>query len=72
MAKGFQEQVKPQADSPTVLRDSFKTALSVAANEGHHIASVDITGAFLQGEKLDRDVFVKPPPDVLKEKPGYI
>ena len=46
--------------------------MSVAANEGHHIASVDITGAFLQGEKLDRDVFVKPPPDVLKEKPGYI
>ena len=72
VAKGFQEQFKPQSDSPTVLRDSFKTALSVAANEGHHIASVDITGAFLQGEKLDRDVFVKPPPDVLKEKPGFI
>ena len=44
----------------------------MAANEGHHIASMDITGAFLQGEKLDREVFVKPPPDIIKEKPGII
>ena len=72
VAKGFQEEFKPQSDSPTILRDSLKTVLTVAANEGHHIASLDITGAFLQGEKLDREVFVKPPPDVLKEKPGFI
>ena len=72
VAKGFQEEFKPQADSPTVLRDSFKTALALAANEKHHIASVDITGAFLQGEQLDREVFVKPAPDILKERPGFI
>ena len=72
VAKGFQEEFKPQSDSPTVLRDSLKTVLVVAANEKHHIASVDITGAFLQGEKLDREVFVKPPPDVMKERPGFI
>ena len=72
VAKGFQEEFKPQSDSPTILRDSLKTVLTVAANEGHHIASLDITGAFLQGEKLDREVFVKPPPDIIKEKPGII
>ena len=71
VAKGFQEEFKPQSDSTTILRDSLKTVLTVAANEGHHIASLDITGAFLQGEKLDREVFVKPPPEV-KEKPGFI
>ena len=72
VAKGFQEQFKPQSDAPTILRDSLKTVLTLAANEKHHIASVDITGAFLQGEQLDREVFVKPPPDIVKDRPGYI
>ena len=72
VAKGFQEAFKPQSDSPTILRDSLKTILTIAANERHNLASLDITGAFLQGEKLDREVFVKPPPDIVKEKPGYI
>ena len=55
VAKGYQEEVKPQSDSPTILRDSLKTFLSVAANEKFRIASMDITGAFLQGEQVDRD-----------------
>ena len=33
VAMGFQEEFKPQSDSPTVLRDSLKTLLAVAANE---------------------------------------
>ena len=72
VAKGFQESIKPQSDSPTILRDSLKTVLAIAANENHEIASIDITGAFLQGEKLDREVFVKPPPDIRKKNPGII
>ena len=72
VAKGFQESIKPQSDSPTVLRDSLKTVLAVAANERHNIASIDITGAFLQGEKLDREVYVKPPPDIRKKNPGKV
>ena len=31
------------------------------------MASVDIRAAFLQSRKLDRDVFMKPPPDIRKE-----
>ena len=57
MARGFQEQ----SDSPTILRASVKTFVAVAANEGFEICSMDITGAFLQAEDLDREVFVKPP-----------
>ena len=56
VAKGFQEEYKPQSDSPTVLRDSLKTFLVLAANEKFDLASVDITGAFLQGEKIDRGI----------------
>ena len=72
VAKGFQEELKPQSDSPTVLRDSLKTILVLTANEDFEISTVDIMGAFLQGEKLDRTVFVKPPPDEYKKNPGII
>ena len=67
VARGFQEQEKPQSDSPTVLRASVKTFVAVAANEGFEICSIDITGAFLQAEDLDREVFVKPPVDIRKD-----
>ena len=53
-------------------RDSLKTFIAVAANEGFRICSMDITGAFLQADKLDREVLLKPPLDVRKEKPGIL
>ena len=67
VARGFQEQEKPQSDSPTVLRASVKTFVAVAANQGFEICLMDITGAFLQAEDLDREVFVKPPKDIKKD-----
>ena len=70
VARGFQETEKPKSDSPTALRESFKTFIAVSANEGFELKSVDITAAFLQAEKLERDVFVEPPKDIKKE--GFI
>ena len=67
VAKGFQEAVKPQSDSPTVSRDSLRTFIAIAANMEFKICSVDITGAFLQADKLDRSVFVRPPLDIRKK-----
>ena len=32
-----------------------------AANEGWPVESIDVTAAFLQGDELDRDIFVIPP-----------
>ena len=66
----FQETVKPQYDSPTVSKDSFKLLMAVAANENFRLASVDIRAAFLQSRTLDRDVFLLPLPDI--RKPGII
>jgi len=54
VARGFQEQVKPQSDSPTVLRASVKAFVTVAANKEFEICSMDITGAFLQAEDLEK------------------
>ena len=72
VAKGYQEDLKPQSDSPTIMRESLKTFIAVSVNEGFKIASVDITGAFLQAEEIDREIFVRPPPDIRKANPGII
>ena len=67
--KGFQEDYH-QSDSPTVSRDSLKVFCSVAANQQWDIEGSDVSAAFLQSEKLDRNVFIKPPPQ--RKKSGYI
>ena len=64
VARGFQENVPPQSDSPTVLRESNKLFSAVAANQGFGLLSVDIRAAFLQSKELQRDVFVVPPKDL--------
>ena len=51
-----------RADSPTASKDSLNIALSIAANEGFKIKCGDIKSAYLQGAKLDREIFVMPPP----------
>ena len=68
VAKGFQEKESPQSDSLTMLRESMKMFFSVAANEDFELRKIDIRAAFLQAKQLDRDVFLKPPKDIKKEK----
>ena len=70
VARGFQESLKPQSDSPTASKDSFKMLMAVAANSRFKLASVDIRAAFLQSKVLDRDVFIEPPIDIKKQ--GWI
>ena len=70
VAKGFHEKLKPQADSPTAMRESFKLFCSIASNENFSIQSMDIRAAFLQSKELDRDVFLEPPKDL--KNPGMI
>ena len=70
VARGFQETLKPQSDSPTVSKESFKTLMAIAANSDFKLASVDIRAAFLQSRTLDRDVFMLPPTDI--QKPGIV
>ena len=52
VAKGYQEKSAPQADSPTMRRESLKLFFSIAANEGFKLRSVDIHAAFLQAKTL--------------------
>ena len=43
-------------------KDTLKLALTIAANEGFVVKSGDIKSAYLQGLDLQRQLFVKPPP----------
>ena len=61
VAQGFQEHLKPQSDSPTAAKKSFKMLMAVAANNSFKLASLDIRAAFLQSKTLDRYVFIKLP-----------
>ena len=70
MVRGYQEATKPQSDSSTISKESFKMLMAVAANESFNRASVDIRAAFLQSRTLDRDVYMLPPLDI--RKPGII
>ena len=70
VTRSFQETLKPQSDSPSVSKESFKLFMAVAANSRFRLASVDIRAAFLQSRTLDRDVFVEPQLDI--KKPGIV
>ena len=59
-----------RCDSPTVDRRTVKFMLTLAANQGFEIRAVDISAAFLQGRELDREVYVRPPPEF--KKPGVV
>ena len=50
-----------RSDSPTAGKESLKLALIVAANEGFVVKSGDVKAAYLQGQDLQRRVYVQPP-----------
>ena len=60
-ARGFQEEEEFPTDSPTIQKYTLRTVLAIAATKNWEITATDIKSAFLQGSKLDRQVFVKPP-----------
>lgn len=76
--RGFEEVDETAVDSPTGDKSSTRIIYSLAASYGWTIETVDIKGAFLQSEKLDRTVFVKPPRNLKKvglvwqlDRPAY-
>lgn len=71
VARGFEEETNSPRDSPTVGKSAVRMLLAIAASKGWRVKTTDIKSAFLQSRQLDREVYIKPPPeaDVL---PGRI
>ena len=54
-------------DSPTVDRATVKTLFAIAATNNWKVKTVDVTAAFLQGKRLEREVYVRPPAEYRQE-----
>ena len=66
VVRGFEEAVQVQADSPTGRKESLHLLLSLASTYGWEIKTLDVQNAYLQGEDLDREVYMEPPPEANK------
>ena len=61
-----------RADAPTASKDALKLVLMLAANEGFKVQSGDIKSAFLQGAKIDRELFVRLKKQMSMARYGYL
>ena len=68
VVRGFEEESDVKSDSPTVHKDSLRLFLAAAATQGFDLHSIDIKAAFLQGQNIDRDIFVQPPQECTSSK----
>ena len=51
-------------ESPTVNKISVKLLVTLAVSQGWQIRSCDVERAFLQSDQIEREVFVRPPPEM--------
>ena len=63
VARGFEEVGEIRNDSPTCMKESIPVALYVMVYKEWMCQSLDLKAAFLQGKTIDRNVFIKPPPE---------
>ena len=65
VARGFEENTESlRKDSPTCSKYSLRLVMLTASSYNWEIGSIDFASAFLQGDPIDREVFVRPPSDV--------
>ena len=67
VAHGFQESQDFRKDSPTCTMEDIRLALSVIASKAWTLKSLDIKTALLQGQTIDRIVYVLSPPEAETE-----
>ena len=65
VARGYEEfwNENMRKDSPTCSKAGLRIATSVINANQWKMQSLDVQAAFLQGQKVDREIFLKPPPE---------
>ena len=71
VARGYEETEDIVSDSPTMSKSSLRVMLALAASNQWTLETTDIKSAFLQGESMSREVYVRPPREAKLEK-GYL
>lgn len=71
VARGYEEDVSDlNIDSPTCTKESLRLLFAVSMSFGWQVQAIDISAAFLQGEPISREVYLKPPKDACES--GYV
>ena len=64
VARGFEENSDYlRKDSPTCSKEAVRLAISIASSKGWECHTIDVKSAYLQGNPIGREVFLKPPPE---------
>ena len=67
--RGFEEENENiRRDSPTAMKESVRFCLTIAATEKWKIESLDVKTAFLQSNKLERKILIRPPKEAQTNK----
>ena len=65
VARGFEESKHElRTDSPTCSKQGLRSVLISAVANNWELQSIDVAAAFLQGNPITREVFIRPPPEV--------
>ena len=65
VARGFEEDSSNiRTDSPTCNRESLRLVFVIASMKSWKMQSIDISAAFLQGNPIEREVYLRPPSDI--------
>ena len=68
VAQGFEEKsMNERTDSPTCSCQALRMVFVSASIMLWELLSLDLTSAFLQGNNAEREVFVRPPSDIMEE-----
>ena len=68
VARGFEEDKSGlRTDSPTCMKETLKTVLAVAVSKDWEVHSIDIKSAFLQGNPINRKIYLRPPKEANAE-----
>ena len=64
VARGFEEHIPDlRKDSPTCSKESVRLVLAFASAQNWSCQTIDVKSAYLQGNNISRDVFLRPPPE---------
>ena len=69
VARGFEEENENIIkESPTCSRDALHILTAITAQRSWKLSTIDIKTAFLQGEKIERDIYLVPPKEANTDK----
>ena len=62
VARGFEENTSDiKKESPVCSREAIRFLMAIASSKGWNCHTVDVKSAYLQGDRIERTLYLKPP-----------